>query len=539
MKNNQKQKRERELNLIIGFGQIGSSIYDRFKYLKNNEDSKNDFDVKVFDIHQFKNENNFVTNKIETIRFGNYGKINFICCIDTKPGQDLFNNSGSSPNSNNKTVSSTLLKTFFENKEHFSNENTEVNIIIESTVPVGSAEKLYHKIVKQDIVKNIMIFSSPERYLETYQPSDFPTRTDYNHHNHPFELNKDYTHSKYKIIGICDPDGMDFEEIPYKRIQNYMGAWQNTGIEFIMVSNSNEAELSKLLENHLRYTQITTMNLFKDYIENISGTYGFRANPDNIFEAMRTKGYINYEPGLIGGGCIPVDSDFLLTKDEIMVLEYPNFPRKLMDKHIHLNHEINARYKKNIAIKLQNLINVHEKLAIRKNTDLEIYFLGIGYKKNSPTTENSKILDIIGTLNIKPEQNIKLNFVDNFVEDYNNCCVHKPNFRKKQTKIKRIKDIDILTTLGYLVPDENEVKEYQILSFIDFIYTLNKEPSNPVSESDFVDSNDSAEPTEPTEPVRLIIINNNNDVKINNKLTDYSSYLTYKEIEYFKIGELK
>ena len=537
MKNNQKQKRE--LNLIIGFGQIGSSIYDRFKYLKNNEDSKNDFDVKVFDIHQFKNENDFVTNKIETIRFGNYGKINFICCIDTKPGQDLFNSSGSSPNSNNKTFSSTLLKTFFENKEHFDNEDTEVNIIIESTVPVGSAEKLYHKIVKQDIVKNIMIFSSPERYLETYHPSDFPTRIDYNHPTHPFELHKDYTHSEYKIIGICDPDGMDFEEIPYKRIQNYICAWQNTGIKFIMVLNSNEAELSKLLENHLRYTQITTMNLFKDYIENTSGTYGFRANPDNIFEAMRTKGYINHEPGLIGGGCIPVDSDFLLTKDEIMVLEYPNFPRKLMDKHIYLNHEINARYKKNIAIKLQNLINVHEKLAIRKDTELEIYFLGIGYKTNSPTTENSKILDIIGTLNIKPEQNIKLNFVDNFVEDYNNCCVHKPNFRKKQTKIKRIKDIDILTTLGYLVPNENEVKEYQILSFIDFIYTLNKEPSNPVSASDFVDSNDSSEPAEPAEPVRLIIINNDNGVKINNELTNYSSYLTYKEIEYFKIGELK
>lgn len=519
MKNNQK----RELNLIIGFGQIGSSIYDRLRYLKDDKKDKNQYDIKVFDIHQFRNENDFITNKIETIRFNNYTKINFICCIDTKPGQDLFNN----PNSNNKTVSSTLLKVFFENKEYFDNEDTEVNIIIESTVPVGSAEKLYHKIVKQDIVKNIMIFSSPERYLETYQPSDFPTRTDYNHPNHPFELNKDYTHSKYKIIGICDPDGMDFEEIPYKRIQNYMDAWQNTGIEFIMVPNSNEAELSKLLENHLRYTQITTMNLFKDYIENINGTNGFRLNPDNIFEAMRTKGYINHESGLIGGGCIPVDSDFLLTKDEIMVLEYPNFPRKLMDKHIYLNHEINARYKKNIAIKLQNLINVHEKLAIRKNTDLEIYFLGIGYKKNSPTTENSKILDIIGTLNIKPEQNIKLNFVDNFVEDYNNCCVHKPNFRKKQIKVKRIKDIDILTTLGYLVPDENEVKEYQILPFIDFVYMLNKETGN------------SEESSNLTEPVRLIIINNDNDVKINNKPTNYSSYLFYKEIKYFKIGELK
>lgn len=529
MKNNQKQKRERELNLIIGFGQIGSSIYDRFRYLRDKGKDQNQYDIKIFDIHQFKNEKDFVTNQIETIRFNNYNIINFICCIDTKPGQDLFNSSGSNPNpnSNNKTVSSTLLKTFFENKEHFSNEDTEVNIIIESTVPVGSAEKLYHKIVKQDIVKNIMIFSSPERYLETYQPSDFPTRTDY---NHPFELNKDYTHSKYKIIGICDPDGMDFEEIPYKRIQNYICAWQNTGIEFIMVPNSNEAELSKLLENHLRYTQITTMNLFKDYIENISsinGTSGIRANPDNIFEAMRTKGYINHEPGLIGGGCIPVDSDFLLTKDEIMVLDYPSFPRRLMDKHIHLNHEINARYKKNIAIKLQNLINVHEKLAIRKNTNLEIYFLGIGYKKNSPTTENSKILDIIGTLNIKPEQNIKLNFVDNFVEDYNNCCVHKPNFRKKQIKVKCIKDIDILTTLGYLVPNENEVKEYQILPFIDFVYMLNKEKTN------------SSETGNITEPVRLIIINNDNDVKINNELTNYSNYLTYKEIEYFKIGELK
>lgn len=529
MKNINNQKQERELNLIIGFGQIGSSIYDRFKYLKNKEINQNQYDIKIFDIHQFRNENDFVTNKIETIQFNNYTKINFICCIDTKPGQDLFNNSGSgsNSNSNNKTVSSTLLKTFFENKEHFSNEDTEVNIIIESTVPVGSAEKLYHKIVKQDIVKNIMIFSSPERYLETYHPSDFPTRIDYNHHNHPFELHKDYTHSEYKIIGICDPDGMYFEGLPYKRIQNYMDAWQNTGIKFIMVLNSNEAELSKLLENHLRYTQITTMNLFKDYIENISGTYGFRANPDNIFEAMRTKGYINYEPGLIGGGCIPVDSDFLLTKDEIMVLEYPNFPRKLMDKHIYLNHEINARYKKNIAIKLQNLINVHEKLAIRKNTQLEIYFLGIGYKKNSPTTENSKILDIIGTLNIKPEQNIKLNFVDNFVEDYNNCCVHKPNFRKKQIKVKCIKDIDILTTLGYLVPNENEVKEYGLLPFIDFMYMLNKEKTN------------SSETGNITEPVRLIIINNDNDVKINNELTNYSSYLTYKEIEYFKIGELK
>ena len=79
----------------------------------------------------------------------------------------------------------------------------------------------------------------------------------------------------------------------------------------------------------------------------------------------------------------------------------------------------------------------------------------------------------------------------------------------------------------YFVPDENEVKEYGLLPFIDFMYMLNKETSN------------SEESSNSTEPVRLIIINNDNDVKINNKLTDYSSYLSYKEIEYFKIGELK
>ena len=60
-----------------------------------------------------------------------------------------------------------------------------------------------------------------------------------------------------------------------------------------------------------------------------------------------------------------------------------------------------------------------------------------------------------------------------------------------------------------------------------FTPTLNKGTGN------------SEESLNSTEPVRLIIINNDNDVKINNKPTTYSSYLTYKEIEYFKIGELK
>ena len=84
----------------------------------------------------------------------------------------------------------------------------------------------------------------------------------------------------------------------------------------------------------------------------------------------------------------------------------------------------------------------------------------------------------------------------------------------------------------YFVPDENEVKEYQILPFIDFMYTLFTPTLNK-------ETNNSEESLNSTEPVRLIIINNDNDIKINNKPTTYSSYLTYKEIEYFKIGELK
>ena len=85
----------------------------------------------------------------------------------------------------------------------------------------------------------------------------------------------------------------------------------------------------------------------------------------------------------------------------------------------------------------------------------------------------------------------------------------------------------------YFVPDENEVKEYELLPFIDFINiieTINKEKTNSEETSDI------------TEPVRLIIINNDNDVKINEKFiiyTSYSNYLSYKEIKYFKIGELK
>ena len=58
MINNQKQKRE--LNLIIGFGQIGSSIYDRFKYLKNKEINQNfKFTIDIND-YQEKKERNLI-----------------------------------------------------------------------------------------------------------------------------------------------------------------------------------------------------------------------------------------------------------------------------------------------------------------------------------------------------------------------------------------------------------------------------------------------------------------------------------------------
>ena len=87
----------------------------------------------------------------------------------------------------------------------------------------------------------------------------------------------------------------------------------------------------------------------------------------------------------------------------------------------------------------------------------------------------------------------------------------------------------ILVTLGFIFA-------YRVLAYVP-VPGVNIDVIKEFFDSN--NSNDSSEPAEPAEPVRLIIINNDNDVKINNELTNYSSYLTYKEIEYFKIGELK
>ena len=150
-----------ELFLIIGFGQIGASIKDRLLNYKKLNDN---FDICIYDTHKFDNYYNnhlldekfTIVNKLESsIDFTKYKNINIIVCIDTNKHQTFFE-------SKNKSISSTLLGLFFTEK-HLQNEDTQVNIIIESTVPAGTAEQFQHKIIKQNCIKKYFIFSSPER----------------------------------------------------------------------------------------------------------------------------------------------------------------------------------------------------------------------------------------------------------------------------------------------------------------------------------------------------------------------------------------
>ena len=485
-----------ELFLIIGFGQIGASIKDRLLNYKKLNDN---FDICIYDTHKFDNYYNnhlidekfTIVNKLESsIEFTKYQNINIIVCIDTNKHQTFFE-------SKNKSISSTLLGLFFTEK-HLQNENTQVNIIIESTVPAGTAEQFQHKIIKQNCLKNYFIFSSPERYQEVYRVTELycSTEASEEYNLNPATQIGIHNHSSTKIIGVCDPHGI-FEEthIPYKRIESYIKAWENSGIKFKFANNSNEAELTKLLENHLRYMQLSTANLLELYLKDTD----LRIDKNLIRELIGTKEQTKIVPGLIGGGCIPVDSDYLYAKDLMQTQD--NFPKELMNESIEICHKINNRMFRDTFVNLINLIKVNLAKAKRTNQEFEFYMLGLGYKKNSPTIKNSKGSELIEDV-LKEFENTNFNLdklflIDNCVDDYNRSYKYAPNYIEKKLK--------------NLLPFEEFLKE---------IDQKNQNDQNPTK-------------------VKLIIINNDNDFIYNDKKYKYSTFLDEYNIPYYNIGDLK
>lgn len=140
------------------------------------------------------------------------------------------------------------------------------------------------------------------------------------------------------------------------------------------------AEASKIVENSQRDVNIAFMN----ELAKIFTAMGI--DTEDVLQAAASKwNFINMRPGLVGGHCISVDPYYLIQKAQV----YGVMPR-VMSNARRLNDSM-GNYVAEQLIHWMNLKGVVVK-------DARILILGFTFKENCPDVRNTKVLDIIHTL---------------------------------------------------------------------------------------------------------------------------------------------
>ena len=140
------------------------------------------------------------------------------------------------------------------------------------------------------------------------------------------------------------------------------------------------AEASKIIENSQRDVNIAFIN----ELAKIFNAMGIDTH--DVIEAASSKwNFIKLNPGLVGGHCIGVDPYYLIEKAQV----YGVLPR-IMTNARRLNDGM-GDYVACQTIKCMNKKGVPVK-------DARVLILGFTFKENCPDTRNTKVVDIVHTL---------------------------------------------------------------------------------------------------------------------------------------------
>lgn len=181
-----------------------------------------------------------------------------------------------------------------------------------------------------------------------------------------------------KVVGGCTPACLEVGLNLYSKVIDRV----------VPVSSTRAAEMTKLLENIHRATNIGLVNEMKIIAD------AMNIDIHEVIRAAATKpfGFVPYYPGPgLGGHCIPIDPFYLTWKAR----EYG-----LHTRFIELAGEINSDMPKWVVGKLADALNDREK-SIKAS---RILVLGISYKKNiddmreSPAVELMELLQAKGAL---------------------------------------------------------------------------------------------------------------------------------------------
>ena len=259
-------------------------------------------------------------------------------------------------------------------------------VILESTAHPGCTRENLEKIFfKKNLLlsSDVFISYSPERID--------PGNNHYNISNTP------------KIVGSNCKKSLNLSKILYKNIVK----------KIFTLNSSDEAEMSKLIENVYRQVNIALINELTKMSEKLS------INIWNTIKASSTKpyGFSPFFPGPgTGGHCIPLDPMYLFWR-----AKSKNFHSRF----------IKTANKVNLSMP-NYVVNRCLKILPKKKKNIKILIIGVTYKKDIDDFRESPSLKII-------EQFLKLNFNISYHDKY-----IKRLSIKKNNKINTLKSIKII-----------------------------------------------------------------------------------------------
>jgi UDP-N-acetyl-D-glucosamine dehydrogenase len=198
----------------------------------------------------------------------------------------------------------------------------------------------------------------------------------------------------------------------------------------VMVSSTEVAEFTKLLENIFRSVNIALVNELKVLADRMG------INVWEVIEASSTKpfGFMPFYPGPgLGGHCIPIDPYYLSWKAK----EYD-----FNTRFIELAGEVNTGMPDYVVSKIIDGLNRNRKCL----SSSKILILGVAYKKDTDDTRESPAVEIIDVLKNK---GAKVDYHDPHVPSFSGLRRYPhltmKSVRLTETKIKQYDCVVIIT----------------------------------------------------------------------------------------------
>lgn len=251
-----------------------------------------------------------------------------------------------SPDSDNADLSQ-----IYSCAEEISNNlQNDCTIIIKSTVPVGTCDKVEEIISSKNSNKNFNVVSNPEFLREGSAINDF---------ENPDRI----------IVGTTNKKSIDLIKDIYKR--------QIDKKYPIIFTSRKSSELIKYAGNSMLAMRIIFINEIADLCEKVGADVGDIAHGIGLDKRIGPH-FLNAGPGF-GGSCFPKDARALIQSGK----EY-NAPQNLLKAVV----DGNERRKSNLADRIINIVGAKKRVGI----------LGVTFKANTDDMREAPSLSIIPKL---------------------------------------------------------------------------------------------------------------------------------------------